>query len=140
VMEELRDLLGMLNSAADAGTVEPVARHGLDAVESLLERTRLSGVSVKLHRTGRPGRTRAASFSRNQLQNPRSGSKPRRELAVRYARQATTDVVAPRVSSPCRTPKDTAPLRRRRDQFRELRHNNGCRGWAGALAFKTELA
>jgi signal transduction histidine kinase len=58
-MEELRDLLGMLNSAADAGTVEPAARHGLDGVESLLERTRLSGVSVKLQRTGRPGRLSA---------------------------------------------------------------------------------
>ena len=56
-VQELRELLGMLNSAADAGTVgEPTAQVGLAGLESLLDLTRLSGVSVSLHRSGRPGR------------------------------------------------------------------------------------
>ena len=59
-MQELRDLLGMLNSAADAGTAgEPTAHLGLAGLESLLDHTRLSGVSVTLHRSGRPGRLSA---------------------------------------------------------------------------------
>ena len=59
-MQELRDLLGMLNSAADAGTAgEPTAHLGLAGLESLLDLTRLSGVSVTLHRSGRPGRLSA---------------------------------------------------------------------------------
>jgi signal transduction histidine kinase len=55
-MQELRELLGMLNSAADAGTVgQPPAQVGLAGLESLLDLTRSSGVSVTLHRSGRPG-------------------------------------------------------------------------------------
>ena len=60
VMQELRDLLGMLNAAADAGTVgDPTAQVGLAGLESLLDLTRLSGVNVTLHREGRPGRLSA---------------------------------------------------------------------------------
>jgi signal transduction histidine kinase len=61
-MQELRDLLGMLNSAADAGTEGgPTAHLGLDGIESLLDLTRQSGVSISLHRSGTPGRLTAAA-------------------------------------------------------------------------------
>lgn len=56
VVEELRDLLGMLNSAADAGGADAPPSHlGLDGLEPLLDLTRLTGVCVELRRTGRPG-------------------------------------------------------------------------------------
>jgi signal transduction histidine kinase len=59
-MQELRELLGMLNSAADAGTAgEPTAHVGLAGLESLLDLTRLGGVSVAVHRSGRPGHLNA---------------------------------------------------------------------------------
>ena len=56
-MRELRELLGTLNSAADAETVHKATTHlGLAAVESLLDVTRLGGVGVTLHQSGQPGR------------------------------------------------------------------------------------
>jgi signal transduction histidine kinase len=54
-VDELRDLLGMLNSAADAANSDgPTSHLSLEGVESLLDLTRLSGVSVELHREGEP--------------------------------------------------------------------------------------
>jgi signal transduction histidine kinase len=55
-MRELRDLLGMLSSAADSATAaQPPAHLSLQSVDSLLDLTRLTGVTVKLHRSGKPG-------------------------------------------------------------------------------------
>ena len=58
-MHELRDLLGMLNSAAEAGSPGAPNHVGLAGVESLLDATRASGVSVALHESGTPGQLSA---------------------------------------------------------------------------------